>query len=94
MGGPAGTAFDGSVWVTATSSVAMVVASVGLVVTAGNLAAKRVADGSLTLPTINALDARDDMVVNASSSRSRPLQKKLDGAESVDVVDVVSASED
>lgn len=87
MGGPAGTAFDGSVWVTATSSVAMVVGSIGLVVAAGNLAARRVADGSLTLPTMDSRDARDDMVVSASRTRSRPLQKKLDGAERVDVVD-------
>jgi hypothetical protein len=94
MGGPAGTAFDGSVWVTATSSVAMVVGSIGLVVAAGNLAARRVADGSLTLPTMESRDARDDMVVSASSTRSRPLQKKLDGAERVDVVNVNEASGD
>ena len=94
MGGPAGTAFDGSVWVTATSSVAMVVDSIGLVVAAGNLAARRVADGSLTLPTMESRDARDDMVVSASSTRSRPLQKKLDGAERVDVVNVNEASGD
>lgn len=94
MGGPAGTAFDGSVWVTATSSVAMVVGSIGLVVAAGNLAARRVADGSLTLPTMDSRDARDDMVVSASSTRSRPLQKKLDGAERVDVVNVNEASGD
>ena len=94
MGGPAGTAFDGSVWVTATSSVAIVVGSIGLVVAAGNLAARRVADGSLTLPTMDSRDARDDMVVSASSTRSRPLQKKLDGAERVDVVNVNEASGD
>ena len=94
MGGPAGTAFDGSVWVTATSSVAMVVGSIGLVVAAGNLAARRVADGCLTLPTMESRDARDDMVVSASSTRSRPLQKKLDGAERVDVVNVNEASGD
>ena len=94
MGGPAGTAFDGSVWVTATSSVAMVVGSIGLVVAAGNLAARRVADGSLTLTTMESRDARDDMVVSASSTRSRPLQKKLDGAERVDVVNVNEASGD
>ena len=86
MPGPAGTAFDGSVWVTATSSVAMVLGSVGLVVVAGNLAARRVADGALTLPSMNAKDAREGMIVSASSSRSRPL-RKVDGAERVDVVD-------
>jgi hypothetical protein len=65
----------------------MVLGSVGLVVAAGNLAAKRVADGSLTLPTMNTKDARDDMVVRASGSRgsrSRPL-RKIEGADSVDV---------
>ena len=86
MPGPAGTAFDGSVWVTATSSVAMVLGSVGLVVAAGNLAAKRVADGALTLPNMNTKDARDDMIVSASSSRSRPL-RKVEGAERLDVAD-------
>ena len=56
-------------------------------VLADELAARRVADGSLTLPTMDSRDARDDMVVSASRTRSRPLQKKLDGAERVDVVD-------
>lgn len=93
MPGPAGVAFDGSVWVTATSSVAMVVGTVGLVVAAGNLAARRVADGTLALPSMTAKDAREGMVVGASSSRSKPL-RKVEGAGRVDVADKGTSSAD
>lgn len=113
---PAGVAYDGSVWVTAASSVALgmydpcvfvscvflvcvvnilspcdaVIGTVGLVAAGGSLAARRVRDGSLVLPT---METGPETV--AAKRRSQPLQKssgdeisisKEIGAESVDII--------
>ncbi|PSC69005.1 hypothetical protein C2E20_7401 [Micractinium conductrix] len=48
MPGLAGTAYDGSVWVTAVSSVGLVVASAGFVAAGAALVARRVASGAIT----------------------------------------------
>ncbi|KAI8112921.1 hypothetical protein M9434_004241 [Picochlorum sp. BPE23] len=46
----AGVAYDGSVWVTAVSSVALVAGTVGMVAAGGILAAKRAKEGLIQLP--------------------------------------------
>ncbi|WPT13834.1 hypothetical protein PSENEW3_00001673 [Picochlorum sp. SENEW3] len=78
----AGVAYDGSVWVTAVSSVALVAGTVGMVAAGGILAAKRAKEGLIQLPGQEA----GPIGVVGSKGRSQPLEKPEAASTMVDDV--------
>ncbi|PRW56209.1 hypothetical protein C2E21_5275 [Chlorella sorokiniana] len=76
MGLP-GVAYDGSMWVTAASSVGLVVGSMGLVAGSAALLARRMAAGEIRMPDVNA-----GMGGGAQPARRvQPLRKTSSGSE-------------
>ncbi|KAI3436424.1 hypothetical protein D9Q98_005841 [Chlorella vulgaris] len=88
--GAAGVAYDGSIWVTAASSVALVVGTGGFVAAGAALLARRVSQGDLQLPgdvgpgAGGRQQARRVQPLEKSSSSSQNAVQPPPRAESVD----------